>query len=130
MVWELVPAHGDAADWAHCLLHLGSLCQAQVLGLLESLQRLLVVDRGRGGRGLLEERVREGELWRLAKVEVALDERVGDAGVGSREPGLLQERLHGVGGELVGQRWKSGNHSLTEFQTVAILNQLLLFFSV
>ena len=69
----------------------------------------------------MEERVREGKLRRLAKVEVALDERVGDAGVGSREPGLLEEGQHGVGGKLVGERWQPWNHSL---------NQLLLFFSV
>ena len=42
----------------------------------------------------MDERVRwEGKLRWLAKVEVALDERVGDAGVGSGEPGLLQQSL-------------------------------------
>ena len=112
VVRQLLPAHGDAADRAHRLLPLCSLCQAEVLSLLEPLQGLLVVNRGGGGRGCWEERVREGKLRRLAQVEMTLDERVGNAGVGSREPGLLKERQHGVGWELVRERGQPWNHSL------------------
>ena len=66
--------------------------------------------------------MREGKLRRLAKVEVALDERVGDARVGPREPGLLQEGQHGVGGELVRKRWQPWNHSLPEPQLQFFFN--------
>ena len=56
--------------------------------------------------------MREGKLRRLAQVEMTLDERVGNAGVGSREPGLLEEGQHGVGWELVREGGQPWNHSL------------------
>ena len=54
--------------------------------------------------------MRKRELWRLPEVELALDERVGNAGVRPREPGLLEERQHRVVGELVRQRWQARDH--------------------